>query len=41
MIKGDVEGVVWDGGVSYAGGDDDDDNVELGEGNPMGKGSVE
>ena len=39
VIKGDVEGTAGDGGVSYAGGDDDDD-VELGEGNPMGKGSV-
>jgi len=41
VIKGDVWGAVGEGGVSYAGGEDDEDGAALGEGCPMGNGSVE
>jgi hypothetical protein len=42
VIKGEVWGAEGEGGVSYAGGEEDDDvGAELGEGCPMGKGSVE
>jgi len=41
VIKGDVWGAEGEGGVSYAGGEDDEDGAALGEGCPMGNGSVE